>query len=189
MSNCIKPSGKLHFINTCRPGKEFKKLYNEAFPTEEKIPFFMLLCKVNGKRAKFFTVFDGEIPVALLYNVYYRDIVYVFYFAVNRNLRGEGYGGRIMKTIRQKYKNRRLILAIEKPDGNYGNSTQRIKRLDFYNRCGFEQSGNFVTEGKVTYELLTHSENENSIDTEEYYELIKSYFGKALFALYKIASR
>jgi len=169
MSNCTRPQGKLHFISTRRPGKEFKKLYTEAFPAEERMPLFMLLCKANGTRAKFFTVFDGEMPVALLYNVYYRDIVYVFYFAVNNNLRGGGYGSRIMKTIRQKYKNRRLILAVEKPDENYENIAQRIKRLDFYKCCGFEQSGNSVKEGKVIYELLAHSENESRVDMKEYY--------------------
>lgn len=189
MSNCTRPQGKLHFISTRRPGKEFKKLYTEAFPAEERMPLFMLLCKANGTRAKFFTVFNGEMPVALLYNVYYRDIVYVFYFAVNNNLRGGGYGGRIMKTIRQKYKNRRLILAVEKPDENYENIAQRIKRLDFYKCCGFEQSGNSVKEGKVIYELLAHSENESRVDMKEYYELMKNYFGKGLFALYKIANR
>ena len=189
MINCTRPQGKLHFISTRRPGKEFKKLYTEAFPTEERMPFFMLLCKANCTRAKFFTVFDGESPVALLYNVYYRDIVYVFYFAVNKNLRGGRYGGRILKTIRQKYKNRRLILAVEDTNGDYENSTQRTKRLDFYKRCGFEKSGISVKEGKVIYELLCHSKNEKAVDTEEYHELMKSYFGKGLFALYEIANR
>ena len=103
-------------------------------------------------------------------------------------MRGGGYGSRIMKTIRQKYKNRRLILAVEKPDENYENIAQRIKRLDFYKCCGFEQSGNSVKEGKVIYELLAHSENESRVDMKEYYELMKNYFGKGLFALYKIAN-
>ena len=88
--------------------KGLKDIYKEAFPREEKIPFWMLKMLTRDGRGEFYGVYDHEELIGLVYNVYYKDIIYISYLAIDDTKRGAGYGGRILQTIQKKYSDSRI---------------------------------------------------------------------------------
>ena len=94
---------ELNFLKVSNYNKEIKKLYKEAFPKNERIPIFILKLLTRKNKADFFEIYDKEQFIGLVYNVYYHDIVFVFYLAVNNDLRGKGYGSKVLELIKDKY--------------------------------------------------------------------------------------
>lgn len=116
-----------------------------------------------------------------MYNVYYKDIIYVFYLAINENLRGQGYGSKILNLIKDKYSNHRIILNIEEIDKNSDNYKQRVKRKEFYKKNGFYDLNYTIKEAGVTYEMLMYSKKNKDVTKEEFMQLMNSYLGNFLF--------
>ena len=112
--------------------EDIKQLYDRAFPFDERAPFGMLMRGIRKKNVNFFSCMHGDEWIGLLYVVNYLDMSYVFYFAVDDEKRGRGYGTAILKAARKKYAGRRLFLAIEEVDEKYDNYEQRLNRLHFY---------------------------------------------------------
>lgn len=122
----------LNIKNSKDCSKRVRKLYDESFPKDEKIPIWLLKLLSRKNKAKFYGIYDNENFIGLIYNVYYKDIVFVFYLAINKELRGQGYGSKVLEFIKRKYSNFRIILSIEQIDKNSNNYDQRIKRKEFY---------------------------------------------------------
>lgn len=167
----------LDFIDI-KKNKKVTKLYNEAFPKDERIPIWLLKILVRKNKAKFYGIYDNEKFVGLVYNIFYKDIVFVFYLAIDKGTREQGYGTKVLDSIKQKYKNSRIILCIEPVDENSDNYEQRVKRKKFYLKNGFEDSNYIIKERNIIYEMLYYNEN---VALQEFEEMMKNYFGKMLY--------
>ncbi|MGN1302621.1 MAG: GNAT family N-acetyltransferase [Clostridia bacterium] len=166
----------LNFIDI-KKNKKVTKLYNEAFPKDERIPIWLLKILARKNKAKFYGIYDNEKFVGLVYNIFYKDIVFVFYLAIDKATRGQGYGTKVLDSIKEKYKNYRIILCIEPVDENSDNYEQRVKRKNFYLKNGFKDSNYTIKEKNIIYEMLYYNEN---VILQEFQELMKNYFGKIL---------
>lgn len=158
--------------------KKVGKLYNVAFPKEERVPIWILKLLARENKAKFYGIYDNKKFVGLIYNVYYKDIIFIFYFAIDKELRGQGYGSKVLEFIKQKYNKYRIILCIEEIDKNSNNYNQRIKRKEFYIKNGFKEANYTIKERNIIYEMLYYNKK---VSLQEYKELIKNYFGKILY--------
>ena len=98
--------------------KKVEKLYNSAFPKEERIPIWLLKLLARKNKAKFYGINDDKKFIGLVYNVCYKDIILIYYFAIDEELRGQGYGSRVLEYIKQKYNKNRIVLSIEQVDEN-----------------------------------------------------------------------
>lgn len=58
-------------------------LYKTAFPPDERAPFWLLRRRVKQGRAQILVAYDAKKLVGFTYLVIYRDLVYLFYFAMN----------------------------------------------------------------------------------------------------------
>ncbi len=161
--------------------KDIKKLYKEAFPKEEKAPYWLLKSLAKKDNAKFYGIYDNTKFVGLIYNVYYKDIVFVFYLAIDEKLRGQGYGSKILNSIKSKYNNHRIILNIEEIDKSSNNYEQRVKRKEFYRKNGFYDLNYTIKEVGLIYEMMCYNKENKEVSKEEYMELMKNYFGNILF--------
>lgn len=158
-----------------------EKLYYEAFPKYERAPIWILKLLAKKNKARFYSIIDNGKFVGLSYNVFYKDIVFVFYFAIDGALRGQGYGSRVLEAIKEKYSNNRIILNIEEIDKNSKNYEQRVKRKKFYQKNGFKDLGYTVKEGEIVYEMLCYNKDDKIVSSEEYKELMNYYLGKMLY--------
>lgn len=169
--------------NNRRCIRNIKRLYKEAFPKEEQVPFFLLKYKAMKGKANFYGIYDKNEFIGLLYTVCYKDIVFLFYLAIHSKKRGNGYGSVILEKVKHKFKNHRIILNIEEVDENNSNFEQRQKRKKFYIKNGFKDSNIKTKENHVIYEMLYCGGN---VTYEEYSELMKNCLGNFLFKmLYK----
>lgn len=161
--------------------KKVIKLYNEAFPKDEKIPIWLLKLLARKNKANFYGIYDNKKFVGLIYNIYYKDIVFVFYLAIDKQTRGKGYGSKVLELIKQKYSKHRIILSIEQVDKNSNNYEQRIKRKEFYIKNGFKDANYTIRERNIVYEMLYYNESDKKVYLQEFKDLMKDYFGKILY--------
>ncbi len=154
--------------------ENIKHLYQTAFPDDERAPFGLLMKRAARRNVNFFSCRDGDKWVGLIYIVNYRDDSYVFYFAVDDEQRGKGYGTKILKAAQKKYRGRRLFLAIEEVDRRYKNYEQRVKRRSFYENAGFSCTGQKIKEADVIYDVMSVG---GRVDPKAYHRLMAGFAG------------
>ena len=157
--------------------KDFDLLYGEAFPKEEQIPLWLLKAKAKKPISDCVAVYDGDSFVGLLNLIYHLDIVFVFFFAVSANLRGRGYGTKILGELQEQSPGKRIALCIETLDMPCPNLSQRIRRKAFYERNGFVPCGYRIVEKGVAYDMLSCG---GAVTKIEFQKLIQSYMGVIL---------
>lgn len=161
--------------------KKVKKLYYEAFPKNERAPFSLMKRFAKGNKADFFGVYDNDIFVGLVYNIYYKDIVYVYYLAIEKSLRGKGYGSGVLESIKEKYTMQRVILMAEETDADSTNYKERMKRKEFYYGNGFRELNYKVKEAGVMYDMLSCNGEGQEVNRDEYFDLMRNYWGDFLY--------
>ena len=152
-----------------------RRLYREAFPPNERAPFFMLARKAEKGLADWWGVYEKDVWVGFFYVVCVAKLAYVFYFAVDAQMRGRGYGSRALAALREQYEGSRIFLAAEAIDPNADNYAERVRRKRFYLRGGMEELHTHVREGNVIYELLGTG---GSVSEREYSRLIRKWAGR-----------
>ena len=121
--------------------KQIKKLYKKAFPKEERAPYIILKMLAKKEKANFCVINDDEKFVGLIYNIFYKDIVYVFFFAIDDSLRGQGYGSIVLKELQNKYQ-------LNELDADLKELEQSLGSLAYKNTA----SGTYTPEGNVAIE-------------------------------------
>lgn len=136
-----------------------KKLYHEAFPKEERLPWWVLrfMTVLNGVELSAF--YDGAEFCGFTHTTATDDTVYVMFFAVNENLRSKGYGSAILEKLKQLHSDKAIILNVEPLDDRAPNADQRVKRMRFYERNGFYDTGYNSTEVGGIFRVLSTKPN------------------------------
>lgn len=163
---------------------QIKRLYRRAFPREERAPFFIMKKRaLEGKGEALVAKEDGEF-IGFLYLITYKDLVYLFYFAIDDSRRKKGYGSRILQQLKQRYEGKRLFLAREKLDKSAPNYQQRVKRHEFYMKNGFHDMPYQIREASVIYDVMGVG---GDVSAKEYDELILSWSGKIIKRMIKMS--
>lgn len=152
--------------------EEIKQLYWDAFPFEERIPFYIMVLVGNDRGVEFLSVYDDDIWLGFIHTLVGEKLSYIFYFAIDGRLRRSGYGSKILREYKKMHP--RLSLAIEPIEEGSGNIKQRKKRLEFYNKNGFETLDTRVVEMGVEFELMGAKGME--IKESDYKSLVKKFF-------------
>lgn len=152
--------------------EEIKQLYWDAFPFEERIPFYIMVLVGNDRGVEFLSVYDDDIWLGFIHTLVGEKLSYIFYFAIDRVLRRSGYGSKILREYKKIHP--RLSLAIEPIEEGSDNIKQRKKRLEFYNKNGFETLDTRVVEMGVEFELMGAKSME--IKESDYKSLVKKFF-------------
>lgn len=156
--------------------KKTKQLYFDSFPEEERCPFMVLLSKVRKNKGEFFAIYEEDKYIGLIYNIVYKELVYIYYLAIAKELRNKGYGTKVLDDMKNIYKDKKIILMAETLDPDAENYNQRRKRSRFYSKNGFVKQGYVIEEFEVSYDMLGYSSTK--VLKEEFKELIKNYFGE-----------
>ncbi len=152
--------------------EEIKQLYWDAFPFEERIPFYIMVLVGNDRGVEFLSVYDDDIWLGFIHTLVGEKLSYIFYFAIDGRLRQSGYGSKILREYKKMHP--RLSLAIEPVEEGSDNIKQRKKRLEFYNKNGFETLDTRVVEMGVEFELMGAKGME--IKESDYKSLVKKFF-------------
>lgn len=156
---------------------EARRLYLTAFPKEERAPFFFLMARARRGKGRLLAALDGERFAGLAYIVTLDDMAYLFYLAVEEELRGQGAGGQIISALKELYPQSRIFLSREQLDENAENLPQRIARREFYLKNGFCDMGACVQEAKMTYDVMGIG---GKVSPQEYDRLMTSWSGRLM---------
>ncbi len=151
-----------------------KRLYYDAFPADERAPFRMLKSRAKRGRADFLSLYNNDEWVGLTYIVTHEDLAYIFYLAVDNEQRGKHYGTQAILAIIERYKGKRVFLALEDWNEECDNKQQRIKRHNFYKNCGLSDLPYKLKEANVVYSIMGVG---GKVEPEEYKRLINRYLG------------
>ena len=152
--------------------EEIKQLYVDAFPFEERVPFYIMLLVGNDRGVEFLSIYDDDTWLGFIHTLVGEKLSYIFYFAIDSSLRQSGYGSKIIREYKKIHP--KLSLAIEPLEDNSDNIRQRKKRLEFYEKNGFETLDTRVVEMGVEFELMGAKGME--IKESDYKSLVKKFF-------------
>ena len=152
--------------------EDIKQLYMDAFPFEERIPFYIMVSVGNDRGVEFLSIYDDDTWLGFIHTLVGEKLSYIFYFAIDGRLRRSGYGSKILREYKKMHP--RLSLAIEPVEEGSDNIKQRKKRLEFYNKNGFETLDTRVVEMGVEFELMGAKGME--IKESDYKSLVKKFF-------------
>jgi len=117
---------------------QVEALYNAAFPAEER-PFSvkdaMAYIEKNGN-VELAAAFDEGVMVGFYAIEVRENHIYLQFIAVNQQIRGKGYGGRILSKLLEENKDRVFFASIEKPVPGEDGFEIKTRRQQFYERNG-----------------------------------------------------
>ena len=87
-----------------------KKLYREAFPIRERMPFSRLLKLQKNNIIKMFAAYENGEPCALAITCTGSKSVLLMYLAVDGSKRGQGLGLKIIPALCETFPRRNLLL-------------------------------------------------------------------------------
>lgn len=160
-----------------------KEIYLEAFPKQERKPYFILRRSVKKGKAVVMTATEGGELLGFTVLIPYKDMVMVDYLAVSSKIRSKGTGSYIMQNVCRHYAGKKIVLLIELLDDQAQNREQRVARRRFYLKNGFTSSDIFIEGVSGELEVLNYR---GKVSQEDYICLQRYVLGKLLFKLSKI---
>ena len=132
-------------------------LYREAFPRCERKPFSIIKAMSEKGKTDLWYFEDGGRFAGLCATINGDGAILIDYLAVAKKRRGTGVGSAMLKSLLEHYKDFGVFLEIEKLNPDARNNNERIRRREFYLRCGLEPMGTYVKLFGVDMELLGKS--------------------------------
>jgi len=134
--------------------QKIKQLYETAFPEDEQIPWNDLMRLVKEMALDFTAYYDGETFIGFTIVYPRKQFNWFWYFAVQEELRGKGYGQQILTQLIEKYKGKTCVLDMESPTQVCENMEQRRRRHAFYLRNGFRDTNVYRTYNDITMTIM-----------------------------------
>ncbi len=133
-----------------------RDIYGVVFPPHEQMSLWLLLALSATKTCGFYAYYDGEDFVGFSHGVRLASEYHLMYLAVNPAAQSRGYGSAILDIVKRDAGNLPLALDIEPMDeAGADNQEQRDRRLAFYKRNGFHETGHRLVESDGdTYDIL-----------------------------------
>lgn len=150
---------------------EVNILAKEAFPPEEYLSPAALVDMASENGFDLLALIDRDSFVGFMVVKTYKTLAYLFFLAIKASCRSQGYGSRAIATLKAEYPNKKHTVDFEMIDPFASNYDQRVKRRDFYLRCGYQETGLFLSYLGVDYEVFCM---DSMFDPEEFKEMMKT---------------
>jgi len=120
--------------------EELLELYYSSFSEIEKIPLENLeRAMAHGAVLDVYSE-DGRF-IGFTYSFIDADKLFLIYFATVPEVRGKGYGARILDMHKERYRDKRSFLITEPKDRHADDYEMRVRRQAFYVRNGCVETG------------------------------------------------
>lgn len=129
-----------------------KALYIASFPKMERFPYWLICTIAYLPGFHFRTWYADGAFIGLTYTLTRHSMTMIYYLAVEEKERGKGYGAMILKEL--KTLRPRTALITESDDIQAPNRTQRLRRIAFYERNGFLQTGWQLADYSGLYDIM-----------------------------------
>lgn len=157
--------------------KQVRELYFQAFPDEERLPWWLLRFNSRRKDIDLTAWMDADKFCGFTASATVEGLHFLLFFAVAENCRGQGYGSAILQAIRAQYS--AVALNIELLDPAAPNYPERLRRFAFYRKNGFHDAHYHVWEVGGKFRVLSTG---LPLDVPRY----KQIFRKLTFGLWNV---
>lgn len=130
-------------------------LYQKAFPKSEKKPFAMIRKMYRLGRSDVWRFERKGKFAGLIITINGESTILLDYLAVDAKQRGTGIGSEILRLMKEHYGDKGVFLEIESVYEECENKAERIRRKNFYEKCGMESMEVFVWLFGVKMELMS----------------------------------
>ncbi len=167
-------------MNAVKVDKDFKDfnkiedLAKEAFPPSEYVPPKAFLKATEMQEVDFWAFFDEDLFVGYVVIRHKMDFAYLFFLAVQSDLRNKGYGTQILKLLEQFYPDAVQIVDFEMIDPESPNNDMRIRRKNFYLRNGYKEINLFYYFNNENFEIMSKT---TPFDYDKFHEMMSSFIG------------
>ena len=144
-----------------------EKVNNEAFPDNERVEISDLFEFGKDGKMELLGIYDGGEFCGFFVMRKPERIAYIAYFAVCREKRSHGIGGRALKLLSERYPDRQIVVDFEAPDESCTENAVRLRRREFYYRNGFYPTGWFQFYMQTEFEIACSSEDFDKAALEE----------------------
>ena len=144
---------KLSFRDAPNSG-QIKGLYLSAFPKEEQMPWPLVRLLICQRDVDVHGYYDGGRFCGFTFSAATEDVLFILFFAVADDCRGQGYGSAILKLLKDEKPGRSIVLNVELLDPEAENYDQRLRRMAFYRKNGFYDTGYDIDEVGGTFRVL-----------------------------------
>jgi len=158
--------------------QHISNLYSSAFPRQEQAPLALLINQTKKDTVKFFAFYDGDVFLGLTYTISFKDMTYLWYLAIQSDLRSKGYGSQIMRYLHELYPNNRIVLNLDIQDETAMDSEIRKKRKEFYIKNGYSSTGYLCTFHGNKLDVMSINGN---VTFDEFSSIFKNYFGPVIY--------
>lgn len=134
--------------------RDIKRIYFDAFPKNERMPFFMMVLLSKLWNTQFLSFYDGDIPCGFIYFAVNRKMIFIMFLAVDESLRTKGYGSAILKEIKNRYPDKKIMVSIEPCDDSAPDIEIRKRRKAFYGRNGYSETDFQIKLSGVVQDVL-----------------------------------
>ena len=142
--------------NANNPG--LKELYEKAFPEGEVAPYDKFIELLDILDMDYIAYYDGDTLIGMTVAILMKNYNYGANMAVVENLRGKGYGQKILSYALERYKSKLFLMEVESPKQlDAPNLEIRKRRYAFYLRNGIVDTDRYFTLNGVEYNIITTS--------------------------------
>ena len=173
-------------IETRSERKRVQELYNKVIPSHEEWTFYAFWWKRKRSNVSFLNIYDGDKWLGFIFYSLYKGLIYVWYFAldeddgrvvstndIEESVCPDTYGKVLFATLAQKYPNHRILLPVNSENEDGENVEQCLRIKQYYEKCGFRETGYFTREKNDSFELMLIGE---TFDIEELYSTYRSVY-------------
>lgn len=146
----VKPFSKDHSV--CGD------LLRGSFPAEERLPSWVLALMSLRREVDYLSFREGGEFCGFAYTSSAGGTLYVLYLAVPERVRSKGYGAKILSHLVESNPGKNVVLNVEPPDETADNNEQRRRRIGFYARNGFRDTGFRMVDSTGEYLILSTGE-------------------------------
>lgn len=100
---------KLTSVSDINTRLKVRRLYLDAFPDFERLPFWLLMYKSIKKDSELYVIYDNEDFVELTNLAYYKDIVYLYYLAIHPTQQSQEYGSKVLQHLKDTHSEKRIL--------------------------------------------------------------------------------
>jgi GNAT superfamily N-acetyltransferase len=134
---------------------QVEALDQEAFPAKEYLSPAAQIQLAQKGDFDFWALEEQGRFVGFMSVLRYEKLAYLFFLAIAKDRRSQGYGGQALALFKEHYASVSHVVDMEKADSHANNAAQRILRQRFYEKNGYHPTGKYLRYLTVDYEIFS----------------------------------